>query len=187
MGNKKWGQFRQLCIWVGILVACVAVQPFLWKYVTASAYRLQGTRSADDQSDALRLRLEEIKKEASAATQLTEQIPLSFPPIAAAPQAVERLEQLAGHSGVVAEIISIDEKQPQTVKGRAEIVPLAITVQILGTPAQLLSYLDRVEHAPEAAQVISLLMENASSTRSVEDQLTYKLTMVVSFYLMREL
>lgn len=185
--QNKWGRMRQLTIWVVIVVLLIVAQPFLWRFVYASAARLQAARTAEEQSTALKSRVSIISAELQNAQPLIGQLPLSFLGPNDTPQAVERLEQSAARHNVTLQIITIEEKPPETVRGQADVVPLSIHVRASGTPAQLMAYIDLMEHAPEVTSIPSWTLAAAPTTQVDLNAQPYSLDMVVYFYLLKEL
>ncbi|MEX1112136.1 MAG: hypothetical protein WEC84_01625 [Candidatus Andersenbacteria bacterium] len=182
-----WGRFRQLTTWILIAIVLTVAQPFMWNLVRGSAEKLQETRTSEEQSVALRARLGEITSRLGGSDQLIDQLSLSFLDAGAAPQAVERLEQLAGRVGLALDIIAIENKDIEELRKQEEIIPLSLHVQAVGRPSQLISYIDLVEHAPEVVDIRSWTLAPAPRARTAISEQLYAIDLVVYFYLLREI
>lgn len=140
-----------------LILALVAVvglgvaQWWLWQFVRSAAEQLHVKQTEASQLADITKRIATINAVHQQQRSLLEQLSVSFPSLADTPQAIERLERLAGERGVGLTIRSIGDGQEASTKKdtKNKIVPLAIIIRATGSVDQLLAYLEAIEHVPE--------------------------------------
>lgn len=176
-------QLRPLLIMVVFLLVLTGVQPFLWRFMSTSATKLQDKRTEQEQYTNLQQQLADIDRVREEQTELVAQLEAIFPSLHKATQPVERLEQLADRRNLLLAISNIKELEPLDKKGREELVPLQITLQAQGPPDQLLGYIDDVEHAQEVVTISSWVIDVYQETgEDGQSRDRHRLDMNVSFY-----
>lgn len=176
--NQK---YRRLAKTILLMIVLSTLQPFLWRYVHARALALQQIRSQGQQITNVQARNDEIQKTLQAQHDFLGQLELVSPPTTAITEVVERVEHLADQVGLTVAITVIQELPANnSVVKEAGIVPVSISVQVAGTPRQLLSFMERVEHTPELSIVPHWTLVPASATSA-----EYTLTMDIFFFLRR--
>lgn len=175
--NRK---YRRLATTIVLLVVLVSVQPFLWRFVHRQALQLQQKRSQGQQIANVQARNQEVEKTLHMQRGFLDQLELVSPPTTSLTQAVERVEQLGDQLGLLVTITVIQEvPASNSVVKEDDIVPVAVSVDTVGSANQLLSFLDRVEHTQELSIVPrwGLTPVTLSST--------YMLNMDILFFLRR--
>lgn len=182
IGSIRAGQVRGLVISLVMLVALAVAQPFLWNFVRASATVLHDKRTEEEQFANLKIRVEEVSKHSNALDEELKKLSVSFPSTNVPAQLVERIESSARTAGVGVIIKTISEGEVASLKRKADtgIVPLTITVEVVGAPGELLGYLQQLEHVPEVTTVDSWSLNPRGATGD------YAMVMNIVFYLQPE-
>lgn len=184
---KSWGQVRELIMWVVVVGAMAAAQPFLWGFAKSSALELQRVRTEDEQYKVLEERLVKIEESSAGAQAKVGRLELSFPAINSTPQVINRVEGLGELRGIELEILNIREEAATVTEDQARIVPLVVTVTATGPIGNLLDFLVGVEHLQEFAAVPSWALVPAPVSEQeagTADQARFRLNATISFYLL---
>lgn len=174
---------------VGLVIGIIALgasQYWLWGQVKQAAVDLHVLRTAEQQQDILKGRLEEVKADRAQLESSFSQLAVIFPQEGSTTQAVERLEEVADATGVRVDVNSIEQLSPIKPKSGPGLVPLVVALEIAAPVERLLEYIDRIEHVPEAIRIWQYGIEPVKLTEEpplpsgVE---LYRLSMRVTFYL----
>lgn len=175
-GSRK---YRRLATTVVILFALIAAQPFLWRFVHRQALDLQQKRSQGQQVANVKARNDEVKKTLQTQRDFLNQLEIVSPPVDSLTQAVERVEQLGDQLGLIINLSVIQEvPASDSVVKEENIVPVAVSVDTVGSVNLLLSFLDRVEHTQELTIIPNWTLEPVAA-----GQPQYALTMDILFFL----
>lgn len=185
MIDSRLHPLRKLILLGGIAAALVGLQPWLWKYVKTSAESLQMKRLEEKHFSSLGDDLLKITATLDQQELALSELDVVFPTQESTSQVVERLERLADEEGISFEIQSITERETNAAgKKLAGLAVLNITVEAFGSPAELLRYIERVEHTPELATVDSWVIRSIAGREAGQVPLQHNLVAEISFYFM---
>lgn len=170
---------RRLTLTVVGVAGLLAAQPWLWGKVFDAAAAFRDRQTQQLQLTNVQRLTEEIRNVDPNQAALLEAAAVAFPPAAAAPQIVERLEGLAETQGLTMQLESIREITPSLRSQK--LVPFDIKLTVAGPPHAILTFFDAVEHMPELTQVEQWAME--SGNVPVAPGKVYRLEMTVRFWL----
>lgn len=185
--NRK---YRRLVATIFLMVLLGGAQPFLWSWVNQQALHLQQQRSQDQQIANVINRNAEVKQRLTTTKEFLNQLEVVSPPTTSKTQVVERIEQLADQLGLQIDITVIQELATKETTGKeAHVIPVSMSVATTGTTAQLLRFMDRVEHTQELSVVSQWALEPGPPPAVVAGApvtvgpAPYTLTMDIFFYL----
>jgi len=158
---KRLSQFRSGAarkFWSSLLivVALVAIQPYLWGWVEATSRLLHDRRTSAQQLQNVETELQKVTVAAQESESIDEQLDIVLIQPDEITQAVERIEQAAENVGINLAVQGIGT----TNAAEGEVLQqLVISVLAVGLPERLLTYIDVVEHFPELTSWQEFVME----------------------------
>lgn len=173
---------RRLALVLLLTLALAALQPYLWGKVFEAAAGFRNRQTEQAQLANVQRLTEAIRSADGAQQTLLDQAEVAFPPLAATPLIVERLEALAENRGLTLQLTSLTD--PATAAAGAPKVglrPFDVELTVVGHPSAVLAFFDAVEHMQELTSVETWQM-TAAENPPVGDKL-YTLTMKVRFFL----
>lgn len=174
--SRAW---RRLALALVVLIAMVSLQPWIWRNVQVAAQELQDRRTQEEQLSTVKRQLQDMQSGLAQYQSLVDQTAVSFPSEEAAPQIIERLEQLAEQRGLRITVTSIQQKDD-----RSGMVLMTVSASVTGSVVALLEYLDRMEHAQEVTIVQGWGLQPFQA-EGVNSGSLYQMNFIVDFYLQK--
>lgn len=153
------------------LAVFLGVQPWLWGSVFDAAAVFRDRQTQQVQLASVRRLTDDIRSTPGTAQALLDQAAVAFPPVEAAPLAVERLEALAASAGLTLQFTSITENL--IVAKQQTLLPFEVRFVVIGPPRALLAFLDTVENMQEFTVVEMWEMKEAPPVYSVSMQIIF--------------
>lgn len=163
--SKLRGHTKKIVLKCLIIIIMLGLQPFVWRQVEVHAVEVHRKRSQKDQAGDLQTRIEQIKQVNEKQKEFLNQLEVVVPYEASLPQLVERLEHLATERGVHLTIQSIEEVLIGEEEDEVAVIPMLVTLQTLGRPADVLEYVAAVEHIQELNIIQSIALQPATEAQ----------------------
>ncbi|MEX1997971.1 MAG: hypothetical protein WEA04_04865 [Candidatus Andersenbacteria bacterium] len=144
-------QYQKIVLRSIMLVILIVAQPFLWSMVAGVANRVHAQQSQKQQIIDVQARTAQIREINVSQKEFLDQLDVVVPLAGSLSQIIERLERLATDRQLRLSILDIKEDvlEEATDLENIPVQRFRISLQVTGTPAQLLTYIDAVEHVQE--------------------------------------
>lgn len=187
--NKLSQYYRSIIIRGALVALLVGTQFFLWGWVRGAAVHLHENRSQRHQIGDVRQRITQMKEVREQQKDLLGQLDVVVPIAGSLSQIIERLERVAAQHELKITIQEIKEVEPSAEETTPPpVTPVQVAMILVGRPAQILAFMDAVEHAQETNLVKnwSLTTTNLASGPQVSPMPINTLTMNVLFFFQKE-
>lgn len=141
--------YKKITLRAVLVLILLAIQPLLWQTVSQAAGRLHDKQSEREHIAEIAARIERIEQARAATQEQLSQLETVIPPSVRLPQIIERVERLAADAAVELTVRDIIETPLKPDMDPLPFTPVRVTVEVKGSPATLLAFLDAVEHLPE--------------------------------------
>ncbi|MBI1833604.1 MAG: hypothetical protein HYR90_02140 [Candidatus Andersenbacteria bacterium] len=162
------------------LVALAALQPYVWRLVSATSRLVEERRAAVLQLNNIQTivaDLEQVEQSAEATSAQLSQVLISEDEVT---QAVERLEREADKRGLQLKVENIQRVTNQA--SDINLTQLVVTITAFGAADKLFEYIDAVEHFPEIMFTRDFVLRQAPA-RSKDGAVVHALNMNAVFYM----
>lgn len=175
---------RRLALLAVIILALLALQPWLWGRVFDAAASFRSRQTQEQQLLNVQRLTEDIHTVDPLQQALLDQAAVAFPLPESAPLIVERVEGLAEAQGLILELRGISEQNNPANRGPAGLAPFDLNLTVAGPPRAALAFFDAVEHMQEFTQIENWSMEPVRSSQPGSK--VYALSMKVRFFFQPE-
>lgn len=150
---KTDSNFKKIIGKAVAVVILVAIQPYLWQSLNTIARDVHAKRSQKQQIGNLKERIIAVEQTLASETELLDQLDAVLPLNNSVPQAIERLERLATERQVELKIIDLQEVAGDAGAVDTPVLPLRVRLEVTGTSAALLSFMEAIEHLQELTTI----------------------------------